>query len=104
MISSGVVVAKNRRLVDLAAPALWSLYFLWGAPAWPWFSGVALSALSPAAVAAVWWLWAIRRRLPFLRIVAVLTLVKIVVAPAVLDRGFRASYYANASWQGSPEA
>ena len=92
-----------RRSAVLVAPVVWSLYLLWRAPGWGWSSGVPLTPVATAMLATVWWQWWVRARLPLTKLLCVLTAVKIVVSPILVERGFSATQFNSNHWAGAPE-
>jgi Dolichyl-phosphate-mannose-protein mannosyltransferase len=90
--------AQRDVLRALAAPVAWTVYLALPVAGWGWLSGVPLSFLESGAIGLVWWIWASNRQLPGWRVLTVLTLVKLLLGFVLVDRGFLAHYYANATW------
>ncbi len=95
---------EPRRLFAVSAPFLWLAYLVTPVDGWGLFSGRPLGLGAAAALAAVCWLWFVRRSLPFPRTIAIALAAKVLVGPlALVPRGFDARYYANPDFAGAPE-
>jgi hypothetical protein len=93
----------RERLLASSAPLIWTLYVLWRAPGWGFLEGVPLTPLAAGVLFFVWWVWLVRGRLPFATWVAILIVLKAIGGYALVERGFRASYFANDQWSGEAE-
>ena len=82
----------------LAAPLLWTAFVLLPVDGWGMFDGVPLGVLDVIALAAIWFSWAITRKVHGLPIAVTVIVLKIAAAPLLLEHGFSASYFANATF------
>jgi len=97
-------VPLTSRLVPLdalrpfAAPILWSIYVAIPVRGAGWLDGVPLEPIEAAAIALVWWAWAVDRHLAGRWLLLSLVVVKTALAGMLVDRGFEARYYPNDAW------
>lgn len=86
-------------------PFIWLAYLVVPIEGWGLFHGRPLGGLGALALAALCWLWWVRRSLPFAPLAIVALAAKIALGATLLTpRGFDARYYANAEFAGAPEA
>ena len=91
-------LARINILRPFLTPFLWSAYIVIPAAGWGWLNGPPLGHWEAAALALVWWAWAVERHLPGRRILTILVVAKLALGGVFVDRGLAAQYYANDTW------
>lgn len=81
------------------SPLAWTAYIVLPIPGWGLLDGRPLGLTEACVVGAVWWLWGIRRSLPWGKLFLLLLGAKLALGGSLLaEHGFAARYYGNPNW------